>query len=460
MRKPTSLLTLSLLTLSIGACSSDPPSPSSVRSKISSDLGHVLTETAAATDGATSMLPTGTFDLLDKVMGQGGSTGISNLVAAPEDPIEEDGAFDPDAIIEQLNTTIFTDANEVEPGIYAVPADLACKSTDFDDNGNEITTLDPDCVDSWNTLALRIRVEDASNGLTFAIQVGNGHDEPLEIGLTHTSLSLSVDLDEAERATQTIAQALGEQAPNAELSGKFTGTLTVMGAAQVGVQLDIDRAIDIAVAEQGQSLSGPEAFRMTTAQAVPVLALLLDGSAQTADLQVNLGETALHIPGEDGFDLDLPGVSLSTLATAGQPLKIQNISLGNRTTTLSKGGQVGLAIDLNPQDGRKLDLTIASDATGETVSASPKLDARIMTNHTVLGDEMSVYDVTRVLLDGSLRSSEASDQLEVLSGTFALSTNPASYGFSATAGQCVAGEETFDATADDFYTAWTVGTCN
>ncbi|MBA3463525.1 MAG: hypothetical protein H0T46_26450 [Deltaproteobacteria bacterium] len=459
MRKPTSLLTLSILTLGIGACSSDPPSPSSVRSKITSDLGHVLTETAAATDGATSMMPTGTFDLLEKFVGQGGSTAAANLLA-PSDPADEEGVFDPDAIIEQLNTTIFTNENEVAPGIYAVPASLACESTDFDANGNEITTLDPDCVDSWNKLALRIRVEDDSNGLTFAIQVGAGHDEPLEIALTHTSVSLSVDLDEAEDATKAIAQAFGEQAPNAELSGKFTGTLTVLGAANVGLQLDIDRAIDIAVAEQGQSLSGPEAFRLTSAQAVPVLALLLNGVAQTAGLTVNLGETALHIPGEDGFDLDLPAVKLFTLATAGQPIKIEGISLGNRTTTVSKGGQVGLAIDLNPQDGRKFDATITSAATGETLSVSPKLDARIMTNHTVLGDEMGVYDVTRVLLDGSLHSSDASDQLKVLTGTFSISTNPAQYGFSATAGQCVAGEETFDATTDDFYTAWTVGVCN
>jgi hypothetical protein len=47
----------------------------------------------------------------------------------------------------------------------------------------------------------------------------------------------------------------------------------------------------------------------------------------------------------------------------------------------------------------------------------------------------------------------------VQTGTFSISTNPAQYGFSATAGQCVSGEETFDATADDFYTAWTVGVC-
>jgi hypothetical protein len=459
MRKPTSLLTLSILTLGIGACSSDPPSPTAVRSKITTDLGHVLTETAAATDGATSMLPTGTFDLIEKVMGQGGSTAVSNLLAAPADPDEEEGPFDPDAIIEQLNTTIFTDANEVEPGIYTVPADLACKSTDFDDNGNEITTLDPDCVDSWNKLALRVRVEDASNGLTFAIQVGTGHDEPLEIGLTHTSLSVSVDLDEAEDATLAIATAFGEMAPNAELSGKVTATLTVQGTAQVGFQFDINRAIDIAVAEDGQALSGPEAFRLTSAQSLPVLSLLLNGGAQTADLAVNLGATTLHIPGEDGFDVDLPAVTLSTLAHAGSPITIQNISLGNRTTTVSKGGQVGLAIDLNPQDGRKLDLTITPDALGETVSASPKLDARITTNHTVLGDEMGVYDITRVLLEGSLRSTETSDQLEVLAGTFSISTNPAQYGFSATAGQCVAGEDTLDATTDEFYTAWTVGVC-
>ena len=68
-------------------------------------------------------------------------------------------------------------------------------------------------------------------------------------------------------------------------------------------------------------------------------------------------------------------------------------------------------------------------------------------------------DVTRILLDGSLRSGGAQDRLEVATGTFAITTNPAGYGVTATAGQCVSSTETYDVGLDAFYTALSAGAC-
>jgi hypothetical protein len=90
---------------------------------------------------------------------------------------------------------------------------------------------------------------------------------------------------------------------------------------------------------------------------------------------------------------------------------------------------------------------------------SPKLDARMAIDHAALGDSAGVYDVTRVLIDGTLHRSDASDQVEVVSGEFSIVTNPASYGFTATAGQCVSSTESLDATTDLYYTEWSVGAC-
>jgi len=64
-----------------------------------------------------------------------------------------------------------------------------------------------------------------------------------------------------------------------------------------------------------------------------------------------------------------------------------------------------------------------------------------------------------VLLTGGLRGSDASDQIEVLGGGFAITTNPATYGFAATAGQCVSSTEELDPTTSSYFTQWTVGTC-
>lgn len=462
MRKPTSLFTTSLLTLgtlgTLAACTDDPPAPSKVRSRITSDLGYVLTESAAASKGASSMIPSGTLSLLEQVLGQGGGAAVSNFVAHADTAM--DAPFDADAIISELNTKLFTDANEVEDGIYAVPASVACEVTDIDQNGNETTSLDPDCAASWAKLALRIRVAENGSSLAFAVQVGAGHDEPLEVALTHSSLSLSVDLDEAEAAAITIATAFGETAPNADLSGKVTGKLSILGAAHAKVAFDIDRALDIKVADEGVALSSADAFRMTSA-AAHVLDVELDGNATTGAVAFGLGATTFHTPGTDSFDLDLPGATAAIALAAGQPLAITNLSLGNRTTKLSKNGAVAIAVDLNANGGRKLDAAISFDETAgtETLSVTPHLDLEIATNHAVLGDSPSVYDITRVLLNGSLRASEGSSQLEVLTGSFAISTNPAQYGVTATAGQCVASSEEQDPASGDYYTAWTAGTC-
>lgn len=473
---PTSLLTLSLLSLGLVACS-DPPPPSEVRARITDDLGHVLRESAAATEGATAELAGGgTFGLLERALGQADSgttfrtlrdvatrlTGTGRTASrapfAPADPVE--GGLDTDAIVAELNQTIFTDANHVGDGVYAIPVELACETTTWDDLGNEITQLDPDCAAQWDKLALRIRVEGDDDELRFALQLGAGHDEPLILGLTHTSLALTVDLDEAEAATRALASAFGEEAPNARIAGRLTGKLAVLGPAHVEASLTIDRALAIAVADAGVSLDGPDAVRFGSA-AGKITSVELDGNAATGTFSVGLGATTVHAPGADGFDLDLAGATATAELAAGQPLRLTNLSLGDRTTTLTRNGAVALAIDLNADAGRKLDATITADAvTGlETLTVTPKLDVSIAIDHAALGDTAPVYDVTRLVLDGSLRGGATTDQVEVVTGTFAISTSPAQYGFSATAGQCVASSEAFDQTLGEYFTQWSVGTC-
>ena len=121
---PKALLALTLLGTGLLGCDNDAPPPSEVRSRLSDDLGHVLREAAAAGEGAAESLPgAASFSIMEKALGQGG-TGTSFRVARdlaarfagttarhgllPADPVE--GGLDTDAVIEELNTTIFTDA--------------------------------------------------------------------------------------------------------------------------------------------------------------------------------------------------------------------------------------------------------------------------------------------------------------------------------------------------------------
>lgn len=464
MKTPSTLLTLSFLSVGLVACG-DPPPPSEVRARIASDLAHVIDQTAAATDGTTADMPgLASFDVLSNALGgfvsSSDEASGGSLFAPMRRSLLDGEDFDTQEIIDQLNTTIFTDANHVGDGVYDIPSDFACTTVIVDDLGNETEELDPECVQQWDEIDLRVRVEDDDDALVFAIQVGSHHDEPLTISLTHDSIAVSVDLDAAEAATETLAGAFGEEAPNARLSGRVTGKLTVLGAAHIDVDLTIDRELDIAFAEDGIDLDGAGAFRFTSA-ASHVASVELDGNAGLGDFALDIGATTAHIPDDtDVMDLDLGGASAAATLTAGQPLQITNISLGEHTTTLSRNGVQAIAIDLNPNDGRAFSATIDGDGLGnETLSVSPKLDLHIDVNHAALGSSAPLYDVTRVFLDGELTSREDASAVEVSSGTFSITTNPAQYGFSAAAGQCVSSDENYDSASGEYYTAWSVGAC-
>jgi hypothetical protein len=345
--------------------------------------------------------------------------------------------------------------------VFQVPASLVCASETFNDDGTTTETIDPACAEQLAKADLRIRATTDGDELQLAVQVDANHDEPLVFTITHESLAASLDLDEAGQALTALAPLFGEDIPNTSLAGRITGRIELVGAAHAKLALTIDRALAIKFADAGVDLDSAQAFRFSSAKA-DVASLELDGPHQTGSIAVGLGETAAHIPDDQVFDLDLPGVTAAASFAAGQPLQVTHLGLGERTTTVSVDGARAIAIDLNPADGRALDATVTSDAaTGlATLSVSPRLDLRLAVDHAALGDDAPVYDVTQVLLDGSLRGGDASDRIEVLTGTFGITTNPASFGFSATAGQCVSSQEVTDPTTGAFYDQWTAGSCN
>jgi hypothetical protein len=475
MKRPSTILAVSILTgLGLAACGDEPPPPDEVRARISTDLAGVLHEANAAYQGSTQGAPGGAASAaVDRLLGSDSAaalqlrTAVARLapaarVAAFAAPA--DGDFNPDATIAYLNEKLFTDANYLGDGVYQVPPALVCTRTTIDSTGAVVQTIDAACAGKLAEAELRVRVARSGDELRFAIQLDADHDEPLTIGLSHNSISVTLDLDDAWHAAVALAPLFGEELPNATLAGQITGRLEILGAAHAKATLDIDRAVAIAFAAQGVALDGPDAYRFSSAKA-KVFAIELDGGAQHAAVALGIGATAAHfladdLAGRDRYDLDLPGLTARAELTPGR-LEVTDVSLGDRTTSISKNGQRASAIDLNPDDGRALGATLALDpATGrETLSVTPKLDLRLFVDHAAWGEAAPVYDVTQVLLDGSVRSDATGGRLEVATGSLQISTNPASYGFSAAAGQCVSAQDVADATTGDFYTRWTVGAC-
>ncbi|HEY5937235.1 MAG TPA: hypothetical protein VIU61_21445 [Kofleriaceae bacterium] len=458
-----------LIPLGLAACGGDdPPTPTDVRAKISTDLAYVLREANAASAATESLPGADALGMLERVLGE--DTEISarvrtaivaytvkrelSALRAPEDRI------DGDAEAAQLNDELFSDANHRGDGIYNIPPEMVCMETTIADDGTETEALDPECAARLEQAELRIRVSTNGDTMTFTLQVGAQHDEPLSVALSKRSIALTVDLDDAWRAAATLATVFGEsdELPNAELSGQITGKLEIIGAAHAKASLTFDRALSIKFAEAGQDLDGPTAFRLASAKA-NVFALTMDGNDKSGELAFALGETRIH--DEDDTETDLAGATMTATATAGQPLVLSNVGLGNRTTTVAMRGVVARTIDVNPLDGRTFGATIShDDATGfDTLTVTPKLDLRTTVDHSLLGEGEPVYDVTQLFLDGQLRGSAEGDRIEVLTGTFSLVTDPSEHGFAATAGQCVTGAEALDAATGAYYTKWTAGTC-
>jgi hypothetical protein len=358
---------------------------------------------------------------------------------------------------------VFTNENYVGNGTFRVPAEFLCTETTYDDTtGEEITAIDPECAQRLDDAQLRIRVAGDDDEMQFFIQVDANHDEPLSFLLSHTKLAITVNLDDANDAMIALAQIYGEPAPNAELSGQVTGSLAILGAAHARVAVKIDRALSLKFAENGASLIGPGAYRLTSA-AGEVFGIELDGVAERGDVDLGIGETTVHVPGDEfdpATDIVLGGATVNA-SFQGGTLTLENLSLGTRTTTVSYDGVQALAIDLNPNDGRKLNATVTADATtgDETLAVTPRLDLHASIDHAAAGDEPEVYDVTRVQIEGSLRGNELTSELEVLTGSVTLTTNPSQYGFSATAGQCVQATEETDSVTFQTYMQYTVGAC-
>ena len=378
--------------LAFAACSSDPPSPASVRAHVDSDLGNVLGQSQSALSSVTAALP---------------APAAFALAGLGADALP---SFDAGCTTAWLDANVFSDESYLGDGTFAIP-----------------------CATCTTDVQPRVRVEQEDDGaLRFALELDAAHDEPVSFLLAHDSLAISLDLDGADQAVAALAEWLGEDAPAALSEGAASARIAIADDALVQVTASIDRPIMIAVAPAGTPLSSDGALRLA-ADAGPVFVAELDGNAAAGSVSLALGEVIEHVP--DGTDLDLAGAT-ANVTFGGGTLAMSNVSLGGKTTTITRGGKPALALDLDPGDGRALSATIAHDSAGNaTLAITPRLDLERWVDHAVLGDPPPVYDVTSLVVDGTLLAANGS--VSVSTGTFGVATAPATYGFDANAGECV-----------------------
>jgi hypothetical protein len=126
-------------------------------------------------------------------------------------------------------------------------------------------------------------------------------------------------------------------------------------------------------------------------------------------------------------------------------LRFTELGLGDVTTTVKHEGNTLLALDINPDSGRRFDMTVTDTDQGAQLTFAPTLDVRLLLNFAHIADQVS--DIETPLLDDQLRLWFEGDspslevfesQIRVLSGTLhAQSSAAPESSVSVEAGMCL-----------------------
>lgn len=383
-----SLIGSSLLSV-VGACGADaPPSPAEVRAHISANLPRILAQSqtafAAVTPADATPAPARAalaIALARVPLLADAFQALPSAKLRPTTGAGADASFDPHALERQLDDKLFTDANEVEPGVYAITPAFACADGD--------TACAQDLPHD-----LRVRVERDGDAMHFFLQADAQHDEPIELALSKSTIDVTVDLD---RAAGVLAASLAADpsAPAIHARGEIHAQLVAnLVSPQVSAAVDFTR--DLAIDAGPLHLASPAAH---------VLAIDVQPDAKLAHAALGLGDTTLAFassdpsgaPTTDAFEL--PQLTASIQVHEGV-LLVQGLSLGDRPTTFTRDGHLAMSLALNPH-GVAAAGVFKADATGTTLDALAPFDLQITRDHAVLADDAPLYDVTRVRLDAT-----------------------------------------------------------
>ncbi len=373
---------------------------------------------------------------------------VARARAADPDPSEPTGA----EVAKALNEELFTEANYAGDGVYRIPAEGFC---DTDETG----AIDAACAAEIAALKPTIRAEvDGDDALDLTLVIGSLEPAAVRLEWNHARLTVDLaDVGAAIKASSTLLDLGSEAEATWKLSGVVAADLDVRTKSVATFAVDIDEPIHASFAGKGIALDSPQAFNLDIAKTAPAFRIQLDSNNLALRGGAALNATRLHVPADEetaALDLDLPGAAIVWNQVGSAPLSL-DLSLGSRTTTVSVGGKQAIGIDLNPTYDRKLEVTVETEEdTGAAIfTLWPDLDLRLAIDHAVLGDPAPRFDVTQLrtrsegVIASAVRVSELADgtaQAEIVGGTLTIATNPAEFGVTIAAGQCVGAEERTD----------------
>jgi len=186
-------------------------------------------------------------------------------------------------------------------------------------------------------------------------------------------------------------------------------------------------------------------------------------------------ETCVHNTTESTFsgvfELALSGVTAQSLLQAGdRSISLTGLGLGSDTSTLSYNGVSLASVDINPEDGRAFDMTLALSQPHEflQIVVGPRLDAWLQLRFAPLLKELDsipswmLDDELNLVFEGaqSAMAELRDDWLSIVAGDLVLSSSTSAAGaLHVSEGMCL-GMKTPDAeTADSLLQSMQVEQC-
>lgn len=356
------------------ACGDDGADPASAQERVTDTVPEVvdstadsmalLTQSETLQDVGASLDQVATTLGIIRVSEDDGTAG--RWVFQDESGVPPGGEMSGDEIAAMLTETILIEENYEGDGYYRIPAEAFCPA--------DPTTGTPEaeCVEEVNDAELRVRAVLADpDGVDLSLAVGGDRVEPIVFELRPASVAAVVNFGElreaivffanlAEEAGEGDAEDVLDEIPEV-FEGEVAATLTVYGEEHVGVAGAVREEIRIEDDDVSFSLAARD----------PIFELEANGPEETVTVGLDVGPATIRGPwelfAEDSaasgeLEIDWQGLSASaSLQEDARTLQIEDISLGEGTSSLSLNGDELIAVDLNADAGRSFTLTVHPD---------------------------------------------------------------------------------------------------
>ncbi len=405
-----------------------------------------------------------------------------------------------DELLSFLREDVFTPDNleseDATEAVYLLPASILCDDEDSGADPGSSPVVTPDgqitgdvvaieaeaeegesCEESVERLQPRLRLSSPGEGdVDVDFLLTDERRNPMSFQLYTDRVGVTVDLGELKATVEAAGEDLeGVQ----ELDGEVGLELVRNSATNYSLRLNVLRDLVVAGGD------ADETVELMVAASSPTMELNVDGDAKALTGTINYGAINVAAPlsafmddeeyDEAGnllppktytgmIDAVLGGLNGSlTFDGTTDVLTLENLGLGDVSTTVSHDGNTLISVDVNPDDGRRFDLQIEEGEVSPTLTFSPTLDVRLGLGFTHIADQVDdiptafLDDTIRLWFEGNEPSVEFADAgLKVASGTLHLES--ASENVSVESGMCLV-ESASDEEPSSLAGAFEAGVC-